>query len=422
MIISQIQAYEILASGGHPTIEVKVILDDGKISIASVPYGASAGSHEAFMLNDDDDKRYNGKGVLKAVNNVKEIIAPKLVGMSAENQREIDEKMIQLDGSENKNNLGGNAILGVSLAVARAAANSKKIPLYKHISEIFDINTNFAKLPNPMVVVMEGGKHADKTTDLQEYCMSAINTDSPTEGVRKVLESYHSLKKILKQENLSINVGNEGAFAPNGIPSNEAPFDYITQAIANAGYKAGEDIGISIDAAASEFYDTETNKYKLSLEDKNLSGPEINQYYENWLKKYPSIISLEDMHHEDDWESWVEFMQICKKYNVELIGDDLTVTNIKRLQEAIDKKTISAILIKLNQIGTLTETVDCCMLAKKHNMMTVTSHRGGGETNDAAMVDLAVAVGSSFIKVGPTRGERVSKYNRLMEIERELRN
>lgn len=420
MKIAKIQAYEILASGGYPSIEVKVTLDDANTGIASVPYGSSAGSHEAFMLNDGDKNRYSGKGVLLAIDNVTKIIAPEIIGMSAEDQREIDQKMIELDGSENKSKLGGNAILGVSLAVARAAANSKKIPLYKHIIDTFNIDNNLSKLPQPMVVTIEGGKHADDTTDLQEYCMSAINIDSPTLGIQKVLESYHALKNILKNEKLSTNVGNEGAFAPNGIPSNEAPLAYIIQAIQTASYIPGTDIGISIDAAASEFYDPQTQKYNLSLEKKSLTGIEINAYYEDWLKKYPSIISMEDMHHEDDWEAWIALNKIVKKYNVELIGDDLTVTNITRLQEAIDKKAISAILIKLNQIGTLTETVDCCMLAKKHNMMTVTSHRGGGETNDAAMVDLAVAVDSNFIKVGPTRGERVSKYNRLMEIEREL--
>lgn len=417
MKIHQINAHEILSSGGYPTIEVEVILDDGTKGKASVPYGASAGSHEAVMLNDGDEKRYSGKGVLKAIENVQTIIAPALEGFDAEDQRAIDAKMIELDGTENKSHLGGNAILGVSLAVARAAATSKKIPLYEYIRDTFQTGVDFTTLPLPMTVVIEGGKHADETTDLQEYCMLGMGTASPTQSVRKVLESYHQLKKILQKEGLSTNVGNEGAFAPNGIPDNEAPFHYIVDAIQQAGYEPGKDVGIAVDAAASEFY--EDGLYNLKLEKRKLTGQELSQYYQTWMEKYP-IVTLEDMHQEDDWESWVAFRKITDAHHVELIGDDLTVTNIQRLQKAIDVQAISSILIKLNQIGSLTETVDTCMLARKHNMMTVTSHRGGGETNDTAMVDLAVAVGSRFIKVGPSRGERVSKYNRLMEIERQL--
>lgn len=420
MQIKSITAQEILASGGYPTVEVIAALDDGSIGKASVPYGASAGSHEATVLVDDDKKRYNGKGVKTAIKNIEEIIAPKIIGMSANDQRKIDEVMIELDGTENKAKLGGNAILAVSLAVAYAVSNSKKVGLYQHIIDTYETGVDTSKLPMPMVVVIEGGKHADETTDLQEYCMSAIGTSSPTEGVRQVLESYHALKNVLKKEGLSTNVGNEGAFAPNGIPTNESPFAYIIEAIKQAGYEPGKDIGISIDAAASEFY--EDGKYNLSIENKKLNGSELNAYYEEWLKKYPEIVTIEDMLDEDDWENWVELQKISQKYEVELIGDDLTVTNVKRLQKAIDMKAMSSILIKLNQIGTLTETVDCCMLASEHNMMTVPSHRGGGETNDTAMVDLAVAVGARFIKVGPTRGERISKYNRLMEIERELQS
>lgn len=419
MKITKITAYEILSSSGYPTIEVAAFLEDGSIGKAAVPYGASAGSHEAVMLNDGDKSRYEGKGVLKAIENVEKIIAPELIGMEAESQQEIDRKMIALDGTENKSNLGGNAILGVSIAMARAVADSKKIPLYQYIRDIFQTGEDFSSLPHPMTVVIEGGKHADETTDLQEYCIAAINTNSPTQSVRKVLESYHQLKKILKKEGLSTNVGNEGAFAPNGIPNNEAPFNYIVEAITQAGYEPGKDVGIAVDAAASEFY--EDGLYNLSLENRKISGQELSQYYKTWMKKYP-IVTLEDMHDEDDWDNWVEFKKMTNKYNVELIGDDLTVTSIKRLQKAIDLDAISSILIKLNQIGSLTETVETCMLAKEHGMMTITSHRGGGETNDTAMVDLAVAVGSKYIKVGPSRGERVSKYNRLMEIERELHN
>lgn len=419
MKIKSISSYEILASGGYPTLETRVELESGASGVASVPYGVSAGSHEAAVLLDGDEKRYNGKGMLKAIANVNDVIAPVIIGMDANDQAVIDQKMIDLDGTEHKEKLGGNAILSVSLAVAKAMADQKKVSLYEHVREVFKIDNSFATLPQPMIVVIEGGKHADDTTDLQEYCISSINADSVTEGVRHVIESYHALKNILKKNNLSTNVGNEGAFAPNGIPSNEAPFEYIVEAIKMAGYVPGEDLAISVDAAASEFY--EDGKYNLAIENKKLTSDEIITYYEEWLRKYP-ILTLEDMHHEDDWEAWTKMLTLCQKYNVELIGDDLTVTDITRLQKAIDQKAISAILIKLNQIGTLTETVQTCLLAREHNMMTVFSHRGGGETNDTAMVDVAVAVGSSFIKVGPTRGERISKYNRLMEIERELEN
>ena len=418
MKIKQITAYEILASGGYPTVECRVELEDGTVGIASVPYGASAGSHEATVLNDNDSKRYAGQGMLNAVANVNNKIAPELANMSAENQREIDQKMIMLDGTDNKSNLGGNAILAVSLAVAKASASSMKKPLYKYITDTFQTGSDFSKLPNPMVVVIEGGKHADETTDLQEYCITGISDVGPTENIRYALESYHALKKVLKENKLSTNVGNEGAFAPNGIPTNESPFQYILQAIEKAGYKPGVDLGISIDAAASEFY--VDGKYNLAIENRVLTSKELSDYYESWFQKYP-IVTLEDPYHEDDWNAWVDFKKICDNHKVELIGDDLTVTNMKRLQMAIDKNAISSILIKLNQIGSLTETVDTCMLAKKHGMMSVPSHRGGGETNDTAMVDLAVAVGGNYIKVGPSRGERVAKYNRLMEIERELR-
>ncbi len=415
--IRSITAHEILASGGYPTVEARVELEDGSVGVASVPYGASAGSHEATVLMDGDKSRWNGQGMLKAVENIKTKIAPLVIGMDAENQREVDEKMIKADGTENKGNFGGNSILAVSIAVANAVANSKKVPLFRHIIDTFDTKVDLSILPQPMVVVIEGGKHADETTDLQEFCLGALKKQSVAENLRIIMESYHSLKKVLKVEGLSVNVGNEGAFAPNGIPDNEAPFKYLLTAIENAGFKAGEDIGISIDAAASEFY--EDGMYNLKVEKRKLSAKELIEYYTTWLDKYP-IVTYEDMLDEDDWENWPILNKICTEKSVLHIGDDLTVTSIERLQKAIDLKAISAILIKLNQIGTLTETVDCCMLARKNGLMTTTSHRGGGETNDATMVDVAVAVGSRFIKVGPTRGERVSKYNRLMEIERIL--
>ncbi|MBD3280404.1 phosphopyruvate hydratase [Candidatus Dojkabacteria bacterium] len=418
MRIKSIKANEILASGGYPTVEAVVTLESGARGSASVPYGASAGTHEASVLVDGNKSRYGGKGVLSICKKIEEAIAPELIGVEVEDQRAIDEKMIAMDGTENKANLGGNGILAVSLAVAKAAANEKAIPLYRHIRETYKVDGEIEKLPNPMIVVIEGGKHAHETTDLQEYCLLGVSDAGPTENIRKGLETYHELKKVLEENSLSTNVGNEGAFAPNGIETNEKPLEYITQAIERTGYKADKEIAIAIDAAASEFY--EDGKYNLSIERKEVSSDELIDYYEPWFQKYP-IQTIEDMLHEDDWDAWIELTEVAKKYNVENIGDDLTVTNLTRLQKAIDTKAISAILIKLNQIGSLTETVDACLLAKKNGMMTVPSHRGGGETNDTAMVDLAVAVGSSYIKVGPTRGERVSKYNRLMEIERELK-
>jgi enolase len=417
MKIKNIHAYEILASGGYPTIEAAVELEDGTIATASVPYGASAGSHEATVMMDGDTKRWNGKGMLTAIANIANTISPALVGLDAYDQRKIDETMITLDGTSSKSSLGGNAILAVSIAVANAAAGSKKKELYEHIIDTFHTGVDLTSLPEPMVVVMEGGKHADQTTDLQEFCFTAIRKSSVKENVRMIMECYHQLANVLKENKLSTNVGNEGAFAPNGILTNEAPFIYMLEAVKRAGYEAGKDIGFSIDAAASEFY--QNGSYNLKLEKRALSAGDLIAYYQTWLEKYP-IVTLEDMLDEDDWDNWPKLKIIADQYHLPLIGDDLTVTNLARLQQAIDTKSISAILIKLNQIGTLTETIDCCMLARKNGLMTTTSHRGGGETNDATMVDVAVAVGSAFIKVGPTRGERVSKYNRLMAIERKL--
>ncbi|BCX13690.1 MAG: enolase [Candidatus Dojkabacteria bacterium] len=417
MKIKSINAYEIIASGGYPSIECRVELADGSVGIASVPYGASAGSHEATVLLDGDKSRFNGKGMLKAVQNINEIIAPKLVGLEADNQKNIDQIMIDLDGTENKSNLGGNSILAVSLAVARAQSASKKVDLFEHIIETFEIKNDLKELPSPMVVVIEGGKHAHNSTDLQEFCMSAVSNHSKFDQLRSILESYHALKKVLEENKLSTNVGNEGAFAPEGIDSNEAPFSFMMEAIGRAGYVPGKDISFSIDAAASEFY--KSGKYILNLEEKTLNSNELIKVYSGWLDKYP-IVSLEDGLNEDDWDNWVELNKICKERGVLNIGDDLTVTNQQRLQKAIDINAINSILIKLNQIGSLTETVETCLLAKKHGFATIPSHRGGGETNDTSMIDLAVAVGSKFIKVGPTRGERVAKYNRLFEIERKL--
>lgn len=417
MKIKNIHAYEILASGGYPTIEARVELEDGSVGVASVPYGASAGSHEATVMTDRDSTRWSGKGMQNAIANIHDKIAPALRDLNAYDQRQIDEAMIKLDGTSNKANLGGNSVLAVSLAVAKSASLSKGIELFEHLIKSYNLDTDLAHLPQPMVVVIEGGKHAVDTTDLQEYCLSAMRKDTVENNIRMILETYHQLAKVLIDNKLSTNVGNEGAFAPNGITSNEKPFDYMLQAIKQAGYKPGHDISFSIDAAANEFFDG--HKYHLKLENQTLTSNQLISYYTPWMTKYP-LASIEDMLGEDDWAAWTKLKQIADAHKIPLIGDDLTVTNVARLNRAIRDKAISAILIKLNQIGTVTETVDCCLLAKVHGLMTITSHRGGGETNDTSMVDLAVAVGSSFIKVGPTRGERVSKYNRLMEIERHL--
>lgn len=412
--IKQIKAREILASGGAPTLEVTVLLESGATGEASVSYGASAGSHEATVLLDNDQKRYKGKGMLGAVKNINDIIGPKLLELEARGQRALDKLMIDLDGTENKTKLGGNAILGVSMAVARAQATEEKIPLYKYLQKVYalvPINT----LPKPMVVMIEGGKHASDSTDLQEYLVAAMGNKSAAENVRMEMEIYDELKKVLKREGKSTNVGNEGAFAPSGLSTNEKPIEYLLEAIKNAGYIPGIDAGISIDAAASEFF--AEGKYNLKIENKVLSGTELIEYYLPWLLKYP-MVSFEDMLAEDDWENWVELTS--RMGNMPNIADDLTATNMKRWQKAIEMKAANAILIKLNQAGSVSETIDCCIEAKENSMWTVPSHRGGGESNDTFMVDLAAAVGSEYIKVGPTRGERVCKYNRLMRIEEEM--
>ena len=419
--IKTIQAREILASGGAPTLEVTVTLESGAIGEASVSYGASAGSREATVLLDEDKNRYGGKGMLRAMLNVNEIIAKHLIGVEASEQEKVDRKMIELDDSVDKSTLGGNAMLGVSMATARAEANEEKIPLYKYLQKTFSLG-DFSKLPKPMIVMIEGGKHADKTTDLQEYCVSAMGKKTAAENLRMEMEIYGELKKILKREGLSVNVGNEGAFAPEGIENNEKPMEYLVEAIKNAGYIPGVDAGISIDAAASEFattnLETKRTSYELKIENKTLNSEELIEYYIKWIEKYP-FVSWEDMLSEFDWKSWpILTKKMAGKFPN--IADDLTVTNKETWQEAINDGAATAILIKLNQAGTVSETIDCCKLAIENNMWTVPSHRGGGESNDTFMVDLAVAVGSEYIKCGPTRGERVCKYNRLMRIAEEM--
>ena len=432
--IQQIIAREILSSGSTPSVEVKVVLETGTIGVASVPYGASAGISEAFVLLDGDKIRFMGKGMIKAVENVNKIIAPVLIGMDVGevgSQNAVDQKMIELDGTERKTNLGANAILGVSLAVARASANDQKLPMYRYIRQVFGLEKYGLLpgsqkpageggcdyvLPNPMMVVIEGGAHADESTDLQEYMISLIGNDSVAENVRRGIEIYFTLKKVLKDKGYNSNVGNEGAFAPNGLPSNETPLELIKEAVEKSGYIFGKDVGISLDPAVSEIYENE--KYELAKDGKNLNSDEMINYFVSWINNYP-IITLEDALAETDWQAWPKLTEKVGD-KIAIVGDDLTVTNPKLLQKAIDLKAINSILIKLNQIGTLSETVECCMLARQNGIMTIISHRGGGETNDTTMIDLAVAVNAGFVKVGPSRGERVEKYNRLMEIETEL--
>jgi len=418
--IIDIKAREILASGGLPTVEVKVCLRSGAVGVASVPYGASTGSREAVVLVDGEKDRYGGKGMQKAIKNVETLIKDALAGMEAENQRGIDEKMIALDGTDNKSYLGGNAILAVSLAVARAVATDKKMPLYKYIRKCFEIDFSDFQLPKPMAVLIEGGKHADKSTDFQEYLLTVTRKDIKTdESIRMMAEVYSQLSKLLKENGFVTNVGNEGAFAPGGMSDNKKPMDFIIEAIKMANYEVGVDCGISLDAAASEFWNGVTKRYELKVENKNLTSGQMVDYVTDMAENYP-IVTVEDMLSEDDWQAWVMLTDRLTKLNITNIADDLTVTNTNTWQRAINERAASGILIKLNQAGTLTETVDCTMLASKSGLPAVPSHRGGGETNDTFMVDLAVALNCPWIKVGPSRGERVCKYNRLMEIEKEL--
>ncbi|MDP2683432.1 MAG: phosphopyruvate hydratase [bacterium] len=413
--IKSIIAKEILTSGGTPTVEVKVELDSGHTGQASVPFGVSAGIHEAYTLIDKDPKRYNGQGMLKACNNINTTIADKLVGLDVLKQEKIDKTLIDLDGTPNKQKLGGNSILAVSLACARAGAASKNKELFQYIRDTYKLPFKKFDLPKPMMVVMEGGKHADNSTDFQEYCYSVSGAPSIREAVRWGEEAYHALKIVLKDRGLNTNVGNEGAFAPSGIDSNEKPLEMMVEAIEKAGYEPGKDIMISLDPATSEVYNQEQKKYILKQEGTGLSSDQMIGLFNDWINKYP-ILSIEDGLAEDDWSGWQEFYKNAGD-KIKIIGDDLTVTNKDRVQKAIELKAINAVLIKLNQIGSLTETIETIMLGKSENFWNVVSHRGGGETNDSFMIDLAVAVNAEYVKVGPSRGERTSKYNRLMEIE-----
>ena len=414
-LIDNIVAREILDSRGNPTVEVDVYLDSGAIGRAAVPSGASTGEHEAVELRDGDKSRYLGKGVQKAVENVNEIICNELIDMDALEQVEIDRTMIELDGTENKGKLGANAILGVSLAVAKAAANELDIPLYRYIG-----GTNAKTLPVPMANILNGGAHSSAPIDFQEYMVMPVGSPTFKEGIRCVAEVFHNLKNILHDKGLSTTVGDEGGFAPD-LKDNEEPLKVIMQAIEKAGYKPYDDVCIAMDPASSEFYDKDKKKYVFKKSDKReLSSSEMVDFYAHLVNNYP-IISIEDATAEDDWEGWKILTEKLGK-KVQLVGDDLFVTNVKRLQMGLDKGVANSILIKVNQIGSLTETLDSIELAKTHNYTSVVSHRSG-ETEDTTIADIVVATNAGQIKTGSaSRSDRIAKYNQLLRIEEELGN
>ena len=410
--IYKIIAREILDSRGNPTIEVDVTLADGSLGRAAVPSGASTGEHEAVELRDNDTLRYLGKGVKKAVKIVNTTIANEIIGLDALNQKNIDEAMISLDGTSNKSKLGANSILGVSIAVAKSASNSKKMPFYEYINQ----NKTYT-MPIPMMNIINGGSHADNNVDFQEFMVFPIGARSFSNALQMGTEIFHQLKKVLKNKNLSTSVGDEGGFAPN-LKSNHEAIEVILKAIDNAGYKAGKNVYIALDVAASELFDKD--KYIIKSENRSLSSDQMISYYQNIIETYP-IISIEDGLDENDWGGW-SLMNETLGDKVQIVGDDLTVTNINRLQKAIDLKAMNAILIKLNQIGTLTETLDAIALAKKADFGAIISHRSG-ETEDTTIADLAVASGVGQIKTGSaSRTDRTCKYNQLLRIEQNLSN
>jgi len=408
-IISDIYSREILDSRGNPTVEVEVWTESGGYGIAAVPSGASTGEFEAVELRDGDKSRYLGKGVEKAVANVNEIIAPELLGVDSSNQVFIDQLMIELDGTKNKSKLGANAILGVSMACAKAAADTLGLPLYQYLGGV-----NGKTLPVPMMNILNGGEHADNNVDIQEFMVMPIGAKSFKEGLQMGAEIYHNLKKVLQENNLSTGVGDEGGFAPN-LSSNEEALKTIIKAVEKAGFKLGEDIVLALDVAASELYDKENKKYIFTGEGKEFTVEELVEFYENLVNKYP-IISIEDGLDEDDWEGWKLLTEKLGK-KIQLMGDDLFVTNVERLKRGIDEGIGNSILIKLNQIGTITETLDAIEMAKTAGYTAVVSHRSG-ETSDNTIADLVIATNAGQIKTGaPARSDRVSKYNQLLRLE-----
>jgi enolase len=410
--ITKIIGREILDSRGNPTVEAEVCLADGLTGRAGVPSGASTGAHEAAELRDGDKSRYGGLGVTKAVANINGPIAGGLKGRDW-TQRDLDGRLIALDGTENKSKLGANAILGVSAAFAKASAKSQKQTLYGYFKSIS--KSQGTCLPTPMFNILNGGKHAENSTDFQEFMIVPVGAPNFSEAVRWGAEIFHALKKILKSRGLNTNVGDEGGFAPS-LPTSGAAVEIILEAVESAGYKAGEQIALALDPAASEFY--ENGKYILKKENRTLNSAEMVEFYENWVKKYP-IISIEDGLAEDDWDGW-KMMTEKLGQRIQIVGDDLFVTNTKPLQKGIDQKAANSILIKLNQIGTVSETIDTIQMARKAGFTSVVSHRSG-ETEDTTIADFAVGLGAGQIKTGSLcRSERVAKYNRLMRIEEEL--
>ncbi len=408
--ISEIFARQILDSRGNPTVEVDVLTDEGALGRAAVPSGASTGIHEAVELRDGDKKKFGGKGVLKAVKNVNELIAPKLLGYDVADQTGIDEMMIQLDGTPNKGKLGANAILAVSMAVAKAAAEEAGLPLYRYIG-----GTNAKTLPIPMMNILNGGAHADNKIDFQEFMVMPVGADTFSEGLRWGVEVFHALKSVLKKKGYSTNVGDEGGFAPN-LQSNEEAIDTVMMAINAAGFKAGTQVAIAMDPAVSEMYDSAKKVYHFHKSDgKKLTSEKMVDYWANWVKNYP-IVSLEDGMAEDDWKGW-KLLTDKLTTKVQLVGDDLFVTNVTRLQEGIDKGVANALLVKVNQIGTITETINAVTLAQHNSYNTIMSHRSG-ETEDTTIADLAVALNCGQIKTGSaSRTDRIAKYNQLLRIE-----
>lgn len=413
MIIEEIFAREVLDSRGNPTVEVEVFTDDGIVGTAIVPSGASTGKYEAVELRDGDKDRYMGKGVIKACLNIMDIIAPEIIGLSVFEQTIIDEIMLDLDGTPNKSKLGANAILAVSLAVAKAGAQAAGLPLYRYIGGV-----GASTLPVPMMNILNGGSHADNSIDIQEFMVMPIGADSFHEGLRMGTEIFHNLKKVLKEAGHSTNVGDEGGFAPN-LGSNEEAIETILVAIEKAGYKIGEDVLLALDAAASEFYDEEEKVYHFHKSDgRKLTSEQMVDYWAEWVEKYP-IVSLEDGLHEDDWSGW-QLLTEKLGDKLQIVGDDLFVTNTERLSRGIDEDTANSILVKVNQIGTLTETIQAVNLAHRNAYSSVMSHRSG-ESEDTTIADLAVALNTGQIKTGSaSRSDRIAKYNQLLRIEEEL--
>jgi len=416
--IKKVSAREILDSRGNPTLEVKVVLKNGIEAVAGVPSGASTGTHEALELRDGNKKRYSGKGVKKAIKGVK-LISKEIKGQKVTSQSKIDRMMCVLDGTPNKSRLGANAIVGVSLATARAAALVSDLPLYKYIRRCFTLSyENKYNLPIPLVNVFNGGSHADSNMDIQEVWVIPYGLKTMATRVQAASEIFHSLKNVLQKYNLDSDVGDEGGYAPD-IESNEQALSLVIEAMNETGYKLGEKIGLGLDVAATEFYKADKNKYNLALDKKMLSSREMIGLYKKWQDKY-HLVAIEDGLAEDDWQGW-KFVTTEMGSNTDLIGDDLFVTSTKRLKKGIKEKVANAILIKVNQVGTLTETIQCIRLAQQEGYKVAVSHRSG-ETVDTFIADLAVAVNSEYIKTGSmSRSERTAKYNRLMEIEDELK-